>query len=653
MVKPKYPGRGMSFVTCRLERRAAAVESDEPEYEIRLTDETEMTRSFFGMTWREVIDHSPKSIRMDRLNAGRAAFLYEHDPRDQIGVLYEPRVEGRALYAKVRWASHQHAKDVRQMVDDDVRPNISVGMVQHRVKLVEKDDEKGDLWRVLEWEPMEASSVAIGNNENAAFVRDSYNGADSPQVEVDEATPPQREAKHMKYVRTDSGGVLEVADDDPREALSDGQVAQYHTAEIVRLCEKHNVSGMAAHYIESGLSVDQVARQILNGKATPGKPVTPAVADPLKALGKRERRSYSYSKALMQGLEKLDGLERDVHQELVANQKALGLYGRADRGSGVMLPLDLRTDDDRMQSYTLSSQVATKGAETVFDRPGEIIELLRNQSAVLRLGARFLPGLTGPVAFSKQTGAMTATWVGENPASAVTATDLALGLVTLSPHWLQATTTVSRQLLLQASVDVEAMIRADLAAIHALAIDRAAIHGLGAGGEPRGIYTWPDVQQQAMGGAVDYIELTTMVGKVADKNALMGAAGWLTTPLMAAKWLATLDFAAASAGLAIWQGRIDTPGPGGRVAGYPAFSSNQVSKTMTGTAGATTGGSDHGILFGNWGDQIVGMFGALEVVVDPYTLADKGLIKMTSFQGADVIIRHGESFCVSTGATTA
>src|SRR5439155_6320181 len=107
----------------------------------------------------------------------------------------------------------------------------------------------------------------------------------------------------------------------------------------------------------------------------------------------------------------------------------------------------------------------------VFESPGEVIELLRTQARVISLGARVLTGLSGPVSFPKQTGGMTVLWVPENPASDVTSSELALGLVMLQPKTLQGTTAYSRQLLAQASADVERMVRNDLGEAHARAID--------------------------------------------------------------------------------------------------------------------------------------------------------------------------------------
>ena len=67
---------------------------------------------------------------------------------------------------------------------------------------------------------------------------------------------------------------------------------------------------------------------------------------------------------------------------------------------------------------------------------------------------------------------------------------------------------------------------------------------------------------------------------------------------------------------------------------------------------APTGGSHHGIVYGNWADMIIGLWGeAMEVTVDPYTQKLSGMIEIATFQMGDIVIRHGESFVKSHGAT--
>lgn len=670
----KYPGaKGLGLSEATIERleTAAAKEGEEPSvaYTITVSSEFEMMRSDWGEAWREILDHGKDSIDLAWFATGQAPFLLDHDKTKQIGALSNPRIEDRKLKVDVRFASTPLAAEIRSMVDEGIRTSVSAGWLPMKSKMVEANKEKGDLWRVLRWRPMEASSVSIPANPTVGFGRaDVGEPGFSVEVVEDEPPPAKKGAGSMKKVRNEVGAIVEVPDDDPREALSEAQLVQHSHAEIVRLCEAHGVSGLTADFIGRGLSPEAVALEILNRRRSSAGPALRTAGsgpDPLAALGGKERRRYSYARALSMAIARashgaeFDGLEGEVHEELARAQAGLAKHQKFERpGPGILLPMDLRSDEQRLADFeiearnraTLSGIAATKGTELIFERPGELIELLRNQSAAVLLGAQTLTGLSGPIAFPKQTGAMTMFWVGELPAANVTASDVALGLVTLTPRTLQGTTAYSRQLLMQASIDVEAMVRRELATTHALAIDRAVIHGLGANGQPLGIYNAPDVTSVAMGGAVDFTELTQMIGKVADANAAAGNLGWVTTPLMAAKWLATLDFSAAAAGQAIWQGTIETGGTG-RVAGYRAFSTNQVSKTMSGSA--DTGGSEHGILFGNWSDIIIGFFGALEVIVDPYALKKQGIVEVTSYQMNDTIVRHGQSFCKATGATTA
>ena len=270
---------------------------------------------------------------------------------------------------------------------------------------------------------------------------------------------------------------------------------------------------------------------------------------------------------------------------------------------------------------------------------GELIDLLRNMAVAVRLGARVLTGLQGPVSFTKQTGAGTATWVGENPGSDVADSNLTLGLATLNPKTLQSSTSYSRQLLATASIDVESLVRSDLAAIHALAWDKAVFHGIGAGNEPAGIYVAPDVNAVAMGGAPTFGKLVDMATEVAKDNALLGNLGFVTTPGMAGKLMQTLVASAAGSAM-IWSGNHIE----GSVAGYRAIASNQIRSDLG-------GGSEHGIGFGNWADALVGMWAGLEILADPYRLKKQGMIEVTSFQMTDVLLRRGESFTKSTGAT--
>ncbi len=405
-------------------------------------------------------------------------------------------------------------------------------------------------------------------------------------------------------------------------------------ADIVMLATQNGYGDKAAEWIRAGKSTEAVAMEILNLKRS--APLPQAAAE-LVQMTDKEQKQYSLTRAInnmvtqQEGRGVFAGFEKDISDEIA---KKLPTSYKAK--GGFFVPLNLKGN---FRNAALDSKTAGRGVETVFDQPGELIEMLRNASVVTRLGARTLTGLTGPVPFPKQTGGLTLYWNGENPGTDVTESNITFGVNTLSPKSCQATTAYSRQLLATSSMDVEGMVRGEFAISHALGWDLAAIHGQGAASEPIGLYNVAGVNSKAMGGVPTFAKLVDMTTECALDNALLGTLGWVTTPGMAGKMMQTL--VASSAGSTfVWSGNQIA----GSMVGYGAIASNQVKSTLG-------GGSDHGVIFGNWSDLIIGMWGAMELIVDIYAKKKQGLIEVTSFQMVDILVRHPESFCVATGAT--
>lgn len=433
------------------------------------------------------------------------------------------------------------------------------------------------------------------------------------------------------------GGVenMEVEKKEEKKPDTSVQVVSNATAaDIVMLATQNGYGDKAAEWIRAGKSTEAVAMEILNLKRT--APLPQAAAE-LVSMNDKEQKQYSLTRAInsmvaqQEGRGIFSGFEKDISDEITkklpASYKARG---------GFFVPLNLRGN---FRNGVLDSKTAGRGVETVFDQPGELIEMLRNASVVSRLGARTLTGLTGPIVFPKQTGGLTFYWNGENPGADVTESDVTFGVNTLSPKTYQATTAYSRQLLATSSIDVEGMVRQEFAISHALGWDLAALHGGLAAGEPVGIYNIAGVNSKAMSGNPTFAKLVDITTECALDNALLGTLGWVTTPGMAGKLMQTL--VASSAGSTfIWSGNQIA----GSIAGYGAIASNQVKATL-GT------GADHGIIFGNWSDLIIGMWGAMELIVDIYAKKKRGLVEVSSFQMVDILVRHPESFCVATGAT--
>jgi hypothetical protein len=132
-------------------------------------------KRYFGF---EILDHSPGSVKLHRLNDG-AALLWNHYSSEQIGVIEQAFIgddkKGRAL---VRFGKSKNAEEKFQDVVDEIIRNVSVGYKVDKMILdrVEPDPDDSDstikTYRVTDWTPLEISlapvpadaTVGIGRN---------------------------------------------------------------------------------------------------------------------------------------------------------------------------------------------------------------------------------------------------------------------------------------------------------------------------------------------------------------------------------------------------------------------------------------------------------------------------------------------------------
>jgi HK97 family phage major capsid protein len=420
---------------------------------------------------------------------------------------------------------------------------------------------------------------------------------------------------------------------------------------ILELATKHGFAEKVAEWLGSERTVDSIRQEILDTRSKEVKPTTPGTAEDL-GLTEKEQRGFSLVAAIRQaaGIEE-SGFEMEVSEGI---SKRLGKTPR--NANAFWFPIDLpavrigpamRSAMGRDpllaaevgQLYGkragLDSKTTTAGLELKFTEPGSFIELLRNSTKVIPLGATFLPGLQGNVAFPRQTGAGTASWVAENPGSDVADSNLALDQVLLSPKFLMSTTSYSKNLLTQAVIDVEQLVRGDLALITAIAIDAAAIAGTAASSQPRGILTQSgigSVTLGANGGTVSWNALVDLERVVDAANALRGKLAYLTTPGQRGN-LKKISQISATTGLPVWFMN--------EINGYRAESSTNVPSNLTKGTSTTI---CHAIIFGDWGELLIGQWNALELVVDPYRLKKQAMIEVTSFVSIDIAVRHAPSF---------
>ena len=77
-----------------------------------------------------------------------------------------------------------------------------------------------------------------------------------------------------------------------------------------------------------------------------------------------------------------------------------------------------------------------------------------------------------------------------------------------------------------------------------------------------------------------------------------------------------------------------------QIAGRRLEVSNNVPSNLTKGSGTNLSA----VIYGNFADLLIGMFGKLEFLVDPYTDFAKGTVGVRALQSIDIAVRHAESF---------
>jgi hypothetical protein len=134
--------------------------------------------------------------------------------------------------------------------------------------------------------------------------------------------------------------------------------------------------------------------------------------------------------------------------------------------------------------------------------------------------------------------------------------------------------------------------------------------------------------------------------EVATDNADVGSLAYLTNAKVRGKLKQTEK--ASDTAQFVWE--RGTEAGFGEVNGYRAAVSNQVPGDLD--KGTSTGVCS-AVIFGNWADLIIAMWGTIDILADPYTGSTSGTVRVVALQDADIGVRHAESFAAMQDALTA
>lgn len=341
--------------------------------------------------------------------------------------------------------------------------------------------------------------------------------------------------------------------------------------------------------------------------------------------------SFSFSRAINEYLKNgrnadaITGLEGEMHKEAILELRNSGVVTKT-RFDGFGVPLMVLENSRASTGQNVTT--AGDGGNLVQTEPYLFIESLKNALILPELGARFLTGLVGNLPLLKG-GSFTSAFVAEG--SAASFTKEAFTKATMTPKNLMVAGAISKQLLVQTNNIAEMLIRDELIAAIARGIQNAAINGAGTPA-PTGILATSGIGSVVMGTdglAMDWASIVKLETEIYQDN-VMGEIAYLINAKTRGKLKTTLKASGVS-GYIMENNEIN---------GYKTAMSNVVPSDITKAGGSNLSA----VIAGVWSELFIGLWGGLDIVVDPYTRADYNEVKLVVNQFADVALRNAEAF---------
>lgn len=307
----------------------------------------------------------------------------------------------------------------------------------------------------------------------------------------------------------------------------------------------------------------------------------------------------------------------------IANNRSLDAASQAVINAGA--------DEMRSAGQSFSGQiqlpVESRAAVTVTDEHDDVIEVefadlltpLRAKNVLVAAGAKYMSGLIGDVQVPIM-GAGNVTWEGE-VASAKEA-GYTFTSKKLQPKRLTAYVDISKQFLVQDSIGAEQAIRADIvAAINSKLESTILGSAQGSTTTPAGIFYGQTPKK-----ITTFKDICDLEASIEDANVIGECKYVMSNKAKAA--LRNMAKSAKSTQLVMENGEVD---------GTPVLNTSNVEA--------------QNIAYGDWNNLAIGQWGAIDLVVDPYTLAKDGQVRIVINAFFDAITLRPEAFAFGTTQT--
>jgi HK97 family phage major capsid protein/HK97 family phage prohead protease len=550
---------------------------------------------YYGM---EVLNMDAKSMDLTRLNDG-APLLYQHDADRIVGVVQKAYLKNKRAYARVKLANNELGREMQELIKDGIIRNVSFG---YKINAMDADESTSPVtYRATDFQPFEISLVTVPADQSVGIGRSAF---DNKGVDTASA------------VENNPNGVITVDQTLNVEAIRAEavQAKAKEVADMIALGQRTKNVEMAQEFISNSRSLDELRSALLEKMGVEEKPVNAKDAE--IGMSDKEKREFSFIRAI-NALAHPNSKEaqRAAGFELEVSRAAQEKSGKEARG--ILIPADVLGFGRR----DLTVGAASGGGDLVATdlMSDSFIDLLRKSLVLQQAGANVMTGLQGMVAIPRQSGGATTYHVAES--GAIAESQLTVDQVTLQPRTIGALTDYSRRLLLQSSVDIENLVRRDLAQQIAIEVENQALNGTGTGSYPLGILNVTGINTES--GVAAFSDFVNAEAALSTDNALMGNLGYLMNSALRGT-LKTTEKASGTNGIFVYEGD-------NTINGYSAYVSNSMPNSTA--------------VFANFSDIMIGFWSGLDIMVDPYTGSASGTVRVVAMQDYDVAVRHPESIC--------
>jgi len=223
----------------------------------------------FGQDYFEELDMKPSSVRLERFKNG-AAVLKDHVPSvdSQIGVVTKAEVRNKEGLATVKFSEREDADAIFRDVKAGVIRHVSIGYVRHAVKEMPKqnkdDQDEIPVYRVVDWEPLELSFVAIPADPGAQVRNfEKANIFECKLLEErGEPMAPKNETPKTTEPTTDGGAVVEEKTQTPEVIEVDTEKLQSEARQAEKARQKEIRSAVKSAKLDGSVADEMIERDI-------------------------------------------------------------------------------------------------------------------------------------------------------------------------------------------------------------------------------------------------------------------------------------------------------------------------------------------------------------------------------------------------------